>query len=502
MQKAKVIAKQPPMPPADEAAAGSSIGFGRRGDGGESHAVQGAGQGGRGMIEVRNPARFPTDLNPAEEKFARCLAEGKPCIVGNGELPEQAIESGEGANMVRSEVIRFFAYGGNEENPVLGAEICLLGAWISGNLNLTHASIPYALMFGKCHFAASVMMLYMKCAALYLNGSCLVQGLLADGLTTKSSVNLRDGFSAKSRVRLLGANIGGSLECVGGKFQNLGGEALSADRLTTKGNVHFQDGFSAEGEVRLSGADIGGDLNCAGGQFHNPDGDALSADKMTVKGEVKLSGKFSAEGNVRLLGANIDGDLNCTGGNFHNPNKYALMFDKGKIGGVLFWWKTACTGNVSLAYARADVLADDSDSWKSCKVILDGFTYNRFANPMGVLFRIDWLAKRPDRIPFSPLPYEQAAKVLFGMGHVRDAREILLEKECLQTKYEQIPWLRKVRAVVVGCFCGLWLSLAPHGGVDGGLCCHRRRGFSILLTGMAILFRLARGLWTVRTTRC
>ena len=44
MQKAKVIAKQSPMPPADEAAAGSSIGFGRRGDGGESHAVQGAGQ--------------------------------------------------------------------------------------------------------------------------------------------------------------------------------------------------------------------------------------------------------------------------------------------------------------------------------------------------------------------------------------------------------------------------------------------------------------------------
>ena len=42
MQKAKVIAKQPPMPPADEAAAGSSIGFGRRGDGGESHAVRGA----------------------------------------------------------------------------------------------------------------------------------------------------------------------------------------------------------------------------------------------------------------------------------------------------------------------------------------------------------------------------------------------------------------------------------------------------------------------------
>ena len=77
MQRAKVIAKQPPMPPADEAAAGSSIGFGRRGHGGKSHAVQGAEQGGRGMTEeIRNPAKLPTNLNPAEKEFARCLAEG------------------------------------------------------------------------------------------------------------------------------------------------------------------------------------------------------------------------------------------------------------------------------------------------------------------------------------------------------------------------------------------------------------------------------------------
>ena len=39
MQKTKVIAK-PPMPPADKAAADSSIGFGRRGSGGKSHAVR------------------------------------------------------------------------------------------------------------------------------------------------------------------------------------------------------------------------------------------------------------------------------------------------------------------------------------------------------------------------------------------------------------------------------------------------------------------------------
>ena len=55
--------------------------------------------------------------------------------------------------------------------------------------------------------------------------------------------------------------------------------------------------------------------------------------------------------------------------------------------------------------------------------------------------RLKWLAKRPGKrrlkngemadIPFSPLPYEQAAKVLFDMGQDNDARKILLEKERL-----------------------------------------------------------------------
>ena len=74
-------------------------------------------------------------------------------------------------------VIRFFAYGGNEENPVLGQGIYLQGAWISGELPLTHASIPYALMFINCHFVASVMMPYAECIALSLNGSRLAAGI-------------------------------------------------------------------------------------------------------------------------------------------------------------------------------------------------------------------------------------------------------------------------------------------------------------------------------------
>ena len=394
-------------------------------------------------VEIRNPAKLPTDLYPAEKYFARCLAEGRPCKIRDGELPKKAIESGEGANMVRGEVIRFFAYGGNEENPVSGPIIPLLGAWISGELNLMHASIPYALLLSHCHFDDFVRMLYAECAGLYLNGSRLVRGLSASGLTTKGDVNLRQGFSVEGQVRLVDANIGRNLDCMGGKFHNPKRYALVADRLTTKGSVILRNDFSAEGEVRLVGANIGGDLDCSGGKFHNSGRDALVVDGLMTKGNVNLRQGFSAEGEVRLLGASISGNLSCEDGKFHNPGGNTLNAEGSNIKGGLLWRKITCEGAVHLAYAKTDVLADDSDSWESCKVILDGFTYNRFVTPMDVQSRIDWLAKRPDGIGFSPLPYEQAAKVLFGMGHAHDARKTLLKKERLQTKEEEMHWLRK-----------------------------------------------------------
>ena len=444
--------------------------------------------------EFLNPVRWEdieSDMTEAEEHFVECLAQGKPCALGNA-VP-QAQETGT-HNTIRSEVIRFFAYGGDKEHLVRGAIIDLRGAWICGKeaLDLKHANISYALGFFGCHFAVGVDIRHAECIALHLDGSCLAQGLLADRLTTRGGVNLRYGFSAEGEVRLVGASIGGSLSCSSGKFHNTDGNAFSADRLTTKGTVHMNEDFSAKGGVRLTGANIGGALDCGGGTFHNTDhntdgyalfadslttkdsvhlsgsfsaegevrlvgasiggsliclsgkfnnsgGYALSADGLTTKHNVHLSGDFSAEGEVRLLGASIGGHLDCEGGKFYNPDGNALIVDGGNISGGLFWRNTTCKGDVSLAYARADVLADDSDSWELCKIDLDGFTYNRFVDSTDAQSRIDWLAKRPDRMGFSPLPYEQAAKVLFGMGHASDAREILLEKERRQTADKRTP---------------------------------------------------------------
>ena len=458
---------------------------------------------------VLNPVdlRLLLPLLPAEREFARCLAEGKRCIVGDGKLPEVPIESGnesEGnANVVRGEIVRFFAYGGDSDKRfVRGPTIALQGAWILGNLNLMHANIPYALSLADCKFPASVVMPHAKCVALYLSGSHLAQGLIADGLATKGNMYLHDGFVAESEVRLPGANVGGNFACMGARFHNPKGSALHADGLTTKGSVFLSDGFVAKGEVQLLDANVGGNFACMGGQFHNPKGNALLADGLTTKGNVFLSDGFVAKGEVRLLNANIGGGLHCSGGTFINAESHALALyadgirtqgnvnlshkfvavgnisllgaqigwdldcygayfdstlngESANIGNVFGWHMVSGKGKVVLLRAQADGLSIDMTSPGMFQFALRDFVYGQFFDNESLQSRINWLGNWPKHeYPFSPQPYEQAAKVLFGMGQAKDAREILLEKERMQTKDERTPWHHKIGRRLWDVFAG------------------------------------------------
>ena len=292
---------------------------------------------------IRNPAKLPTDLNPAEEKFVDSLAEGKPCIIGNEGFstsrPEEGIKFGDNANVVRGEVIRFFAYGGNEKNPVLGPAIHLQGAWIYGEespLDLTHADIRYVLRFFHCHFVDRVGMADLKCPALYMSGSRLAKGLQAGEMRTDGPVHLRNSFVADEQVDLSRAHIGGDLDCTRGRFNDPNGKALIANHVTVKGEMFLRKDFSATGEVRMLNARIAGDFDCRRGRFDNLGGNALSADGMVVGGTVFLNKGFSAEGQVKLPYARIGGNLDCTGGEFRNPKKDALSASGVTVGSNMF----------------------------------------------------------------------------------------------------------------------------------------------------------------------
>ena len=415
-----------------------------------------------------NPVKLPReeDLTEAERHFVKCMAEGEKCEFGEN-CPQPGDTT---APVIHANVIHFFAWGGSEENPILGNTIYLQGAYVADALSLPHASINYALKFRNCYFPWRINIPYLECALLDFHDSLLEGGLAGDRMKIKNDVFMSGGFLAEDEVRLVGTKIGGGFYCNGGTFkkkekivtpgkvavpnkvvvqQQIENRAINADRLEVGDDVFLTENFCADGAVNFIAAKIGGDLKCDGGKFIY-EGPALVAESMELGGHLMLVNGFSTEGNVVLFGANIGGTLFCQGGTF----KKGLMAQNMKVNGLL-WRGANVSGKVNLSFASADVLIDDvATSWDNYEFELEGFAYSRLHTPGDVQARIDWLDKLPKGASFSPQIFEHAAKVFFAVGRDSDAREILLAKEERITQGQMPGWRRFARHWLWDFFAG------------------------------------------------
>jgi hypothetical protein len=441
-------------------------------------------------LEVLAQARFG-ELSQAELKLLRAAPKGEVAWCGPSAKnddpandPAKADEWGP-EREIRADLIRWLCKDRDAASAVDPRGIQVHAARITGALDLAFVSVPFPLGLCRCCFTHNANLISTDLPALNLAGS-RVLSVTADGAVVKGDLFFNDGFSAEGEVRLLGAQIGGDLDCSGGAFKNPGGNALSADRADVKGSVFLSDGFSAAGEVRLLGAQIGGSLTCRRGTFKNPGKDALSADGVNVKGDVFLRDRFSAEGAVRLHGAQIGGNLDCRNGTFRNPGRDALSADNGNVKGSvflsdgfsaegrvglpgariegdlecsrgkfgemnvetaaivgrLFWRGAEATEatRLNLTNASAGSLTDDEKSWPDKgNLLLDGFVYGHISgnSPRDAKTRLRWLERQD---PFRPKPYRQLAKVLREAGDDGGARKVLFEMERRRRKAEGRSW--------------------------------------------------------------
>ncbi len=150
--------------------------------------------------------------------------------------------------------------------------------------------------------------------------------LAADTAEIGGSVLLRNGFTAEGAISMRGTRIGNSLECDGASLTNPtedgGGIALAADHAVIAGAVLLRNGFSSRGTISLIGARIGGNLECDGANLTNATangtGVALAAENAAIGGAVLLRHGFVARGGVSLLGATIDSNVECCGASLEN----------------------------------------------------------------------------------------------------------------------------------------------------------------------------------------
>ena len=115
------------------------------------------------------------------------------------------------------------------------------GTRITGTLDCRFARMTRALRALGCEFAATPRFDYAEIPFLDLSGST-VPGFQGDGIRVTGE------------VRLLGAEIGGDLDCTGGRFESPGGCALNAERARVEGAIFLREMDSPEGGINLASA--------------------------------------------------------------------------------------------------------------------------------------------------------------------------------------------------------------------------------------------------------
>jgi hypothetical protein len=196
-------------------------------------------------------------------------------------------------------------------------------ARITGPLNLLSRTLVCPLFLQDCHIEEAVNLNGATAVWILLPG-CRVPSLTANQLHTTSNLELNNGFTAKGKVSLIGAHIGGQLDLSRASLGNPGGIALAADGLTVDQSMLCREGFTAQGETRLPDAHISGQLDLADASLANPGGIALVADGLTVGRSLLCRTGFTAQGEVNLIGARIGGQLGIRGARLANPGGFAL----------------------------------------------------------------------------------------------------------------------------------------------------------------------------------
>jgi hypothetical protein len=99
-------------------------------------------------------------------------------------------------------------------NKVTHRGVTICGARLVGKMDASFARFPWQFRLLKCHIPSELTLQDASFGLLNFMGSVLDDGLNADRMHVSGSVFFRNEFMALGEVRLLGADIGGNLECV------------------------------------------------------------------------------------------------------------------------------------------------------------------------------------------------------------------------------------------------------------------------------------------------
>lgn len=272
--------------------------------------------------------------------------------------------------------------------------------------------------------------------------------LAADGIEVDGDLEARQSvpggrhdtgpLQAHGQVRLVGAQVHGSVSLSGARFQAAGRDALFADRLRVGGTL-FLRGVVTAGSVRLHQAHIGSTVDCTGARLEaprqRPDGSikpSLDARAVTVGKDFYASRGFTATGGVRLSLAEVSKSASFDGARLggDGPQVAALRVRRLTCQELRLRFAEPPRGDVLLTGVVAGSVYDSAHLWSADGTVdVEDFRYESLtaAPEVDVATRLRWL--RGVLPGYDPDPYDQLAACYRDGGHDDLADSVLLAKQ-------------------------------------------------------------------------
>jgi hypothetical protein len=412
-------------------------------------------------------AKFPS-LTPAERSMLRFsdaanFARGQIAAAGSSVDPNDPANDPSRAEEwshdrdINASPIMWLCEDSAAGNLINRRGIRVLGARITGTLDLSKVRVPFALVMRRCLIMERLILVGAEIQHLDLDGS-YVGETDAKGMVVHGDLNLGNGFHASGETRLETVKVEGDLNGNGGSFRYSSSSlseysgslepALILDDSTFGGSVELSFGFRAEGAVLMREALVADDLDMMGAQLSNPHNAALRANFSTFstgflgppsaggrglsKGGVS-KGSFEADGRVELIAATVRSALVVNHARFLGAPGDGHGFIATGIRTAGLVWQNVELDNgaiVELSNARVGFLIDERESWPQAgNLLIDGLTYDNFGAgaPADARARLQWISLQYGG--FRPQPYRQLAKVLADRGDDAGATQVRIAAE-------------------------------------------------------------------------
>ncbi|MER6413277.1 membrane-associated oxidoreductase [Streptomyces humidus] len=371
------------------------------------------------------------DLTPAELRVWRAFPTGATVDFREGAEGAPGADRGPEPS-VRAAVLRALLLNGPRE-PSEVAALKVVGARITGQLDLRHASVDSVVRLQHCRFDAAP-----RLAGAHLNylnlSDCVLPGLAAARSRIDGSLRLSR-CRIDGPLQLGGAQISGALFVDRAEItaEDPAQPALALHQLSVDDDLCAR-GLRARGLIRLDGATVAGSIDMEDAELSNPVGCVLAAEALTV-GANLLARRMRAEGRIDLRGSRVPGRVDLLHSSLSNPGGTALRMSSCVIGELWLREGPPIAGRLNLRRAEVGQLHLAPEKLPEQVRLLD-LTYT-FLTPHEPAQRRLPMLERDDGA-FDPHAYEQLTAAYRTTGDDRAARLVQLAKQ--RRHRRTLPW--------------------------------------------------------------